>query len=93
MKYARNNLYVGAYEVPEHGWLALDDAQWRVERCDIYTEGLAVDSDGQQLALILEDEGKHFWPVISLLSLDEAETLYRQLQVRVAELRFKRRGS
>jgi hypothetical protein len=77
--YDHFNLYLGKYkDIPEDGHLRLPDAKLRVERATEKSDGLYLDN-GKTIALILQDG--NFWPMIAMLTPDEAEQIGRQLSL------------
>lgn len=79
MSYAKHNMYVGKYRVPKSGEVQLPEARWRVGRAEVESFGLVVGAtEGSELIAMTLEDGD-FWPVISLLTRDEAAALAGQL--------------
>ena len=82
--YAKNNLFIGKYQLPSGGWLRLpDDAHFVVrhllrQQDDGTYWGLG---DGP-ISLILEDG--NFWPVMVSLTDKEAASLVKDLLAALA---------
>ena len=75
--YGKHNIYVKTYELDEHKSVSISDAKWIVCSYEGYKDGVGIfnphpDGKADIVALILNDEEKQFFPVISFLTREEA---------------------
>lgn len=81
-----STLYTKPYEATEHGAYPLPKGlEWKVmpRYVGITERGERIVDD--RVTLILVDEEKGFWPVISKMSLEEAQDLHKKLGEVIAE--------
>ena len=76
--YAKFNIFVGKYEIPANGAIPLDNATMEVKEAKETEEGLVCGGENSDVvALVLNDN--FFWPMIGILTPEEAESLARRL--------------
>lgn len=79
MGYKKHNLYWGAYVAEEGDYIGLNNSHWVVRR---HLGGSTFANDPKasgKTCLILEDNDKPFWSVMSFLGKDEVKELIKAL--------------
>lgn len=82
--YGKHNIYWGIYTPKEDTVKLPSKAEWKVLKYVGFETGSGIFSNNLEekgvIALILADEENRFFPVISFLTREEAESLIRQLK-------------
>jgi hypothetical protein len=84
MKYSKHNLYTENYDVSGHGVChPPNESEWTVlDHVGEHDEGgqfTAIEGKAESICLVLQEEEKEFWPVISFLTPIEARLLAHTL--------------
>ncbi len=80
MDYKKHNLYWGAYVAEDGDYVGLNNSHWIVRKQ--VGDGMFTNNpkDDGEICLILEDENKPFWSVMSFLGKDEVKELIETLR-------------